>query len=71
MHSKTCILGIDVGSVAVSAALINSRQQLVQSAYRFHEGNITAQLSAILSILNHRNLAMLILSNSLGSMRKT
>jgi predicted CoA-substrate-specific enzyme activase len=52
MHSKTYILGIDVGSVAVSAALINPQQKLVQSVYRFHKGNITEQLSAILSRLD-------------------
>jgi predicted CoA-substrate-specific enzyme activase len=43
------ILGLDIGSVSISAALLNSRQEIVQSAYAFHRGNPAEKLKELLS----------------------
>jgi predicted CoA-substrate-specific enzyme activase len=42
------ILGIDFGAIAAAAALINNRREVVQSAYRFHRGDIRACLQELL-----------------------
>ncbi|MGD8712910.1 MAG: acyl-CoA dehydratase activase [Desulfobacterales bacterium] len=52
MYSPTNILGIDVGSVSVSVALVNSRQEVLQTEYGFHQGNIVTCLKEILHKFN-------------------
>jgi predicted CoA-substrate-specific enzyme activase len=49
MRSPIHILGIDVGSVTISATLINSQKETVQTAYTFHHGHVTQKLKEILS----------------------
>ncbi len=46
-------LGIDIGSVSVSYVLMNRHKQIVDSDYRFHQGNIVKLLE---EILNHIDL---------------
>ncbi|EKD26212.1 MAG: hypothetical protein ACD_79C01304G0001, partial [uncultured bacterium] len=46
------ILGIDVGSVAVSAVLMTSRQQIVKTDYRLHYGAIRETIIDILKDIN-------------------
>jgi predicted CoA-substrate-specific enzyme activase len=43
------ILGIDIGSVSISVAAINSRREIIQSAYAFHQGNTAEKLKEILN----------------------
>ena len=43
------ILGIDIGSVSIAVAALNSRQEIVQSAYEFHHGETAPKLAKILS----------------------
>ncbi|ACL06527.1 CoA-substrate-specific enzyme activase [Desulfatibacillum aliphaticivorans] len=45
----TCFLGIDVGSVSVSLALITSGKDVVQTAYGFHHGDAAGCLNKILN----------------------
>jgi len=45
-------LGIDVGSVAISVALLNENKEVVDTAYEFHEGQIAGKLTEILSSFN-------------------
>ena len=52
MHSPTNILGIDVGSVSVSVALLNSRHGVLQTEYGFHRGNIVTCLKELLCRLH-------------------
>ena len=42
------ILGIDIGSVSICAALISPDSTVVQHAYVFHNGAVAQQLEAIL-----------------------
>jgi predicted CoA-substrate-specific enzyme activase len=49
MSAHSDILGIDIGSVSISAALLNSRQEIVQSAYGFHRGNPAEKLKDLLT----------------------
>jgi predicted CoA-substrate-specific enzyme activase len=48
MISRPNILGIDVGSVAVSVVVLNSSKSIVQSAYGFHHGNTAEKLRELL-----------------------
>ena len=41
-------LGIDIGSVALSIALLNERKQIVHTAYVFHHGQIAEHLAKLL-----------------------
>ena len=43
------ILGIDIGSVSISVAALNSQKNAFQSAYEFHHGNTAEKLREILS----------------------
>lgn len=49
MTSGKKYLGIDVGSVSVSIALLNEDGEILQTAYEFHEGKISMKLKSILS----------------------
>ncbi|MEJ2167522.1 MAG: acyl-CoA dehydratase activase [Desulfobacterales bacterium] len=49
MSSDPNILGLDIGSVSIAAAVINSQRKIVQSAYAFHHGNTLEKLALILS----------------------
>ena len=39
MNDQGAILGIDMGSVAISAAQINFERKVLKTAYQFHHGN--------------------------------
>ena len=49
MISRPNILGIDVGSVAVSVVVLNSGKSILQSAYDFHHGNTAEKLKELLN----------------------
>jgi len=49
MSAYLHILGVDIGSVAVAVVAINSKQEIIQSAYEFHHGNTAQKLKEILN----------------------
>ncbi len=49
MSSYSNILGLDIGSVSIAAAVLNPQKEIVQNAYEFHHGNTTSKLAEILS----------------------
>ena len=51
------ILGVDIGSVSIAVVAINSRQEIVQSAYEFHHGNTAQKLTEILNKFDLKALA--------------
>ncbi len=52
MSDHPHILGVDAGSVSIAVVAINSRQEIIQSAYEFHKGNPAQTLKAILNRFN-------------------
>ena len=46
---ENLFLGIDIGSVAISAALVNEKNEIVESYYDFHKGQIVKKLSDFLN----------------------
>ena len=46
------ILGIDIGSVALSLALVNEKGEVVHSSYQFHSGVIAETLRTLLKNIN-------------------
>ena len=49
MHKNSHILGIDIGSVSIGVAAVNSKREIVKTSYAFHHGHITENLKKILS----------------------
>ncbi|MCP4623246.1 MAG: CoA activase [bacterium] len=41
-------LGVDIGSVSIAVVALNSRQEMIQSAYAFHHGKTAQKLKEIL-----------------------
>jgi predicted CoA-substrate-specific enzyme activase len=52
MSGQLNIIGIDIGSVAIAAAQINLKREIVKTAYEFHRGQIEASLRRILNTLD-------------------
>ena len=48
MDDHSGILGIDIGSVSISVATINSKRELRKTSFQFHYGNITETLKKML-----------------------
>jgi predicted CoA-substrate-specific enzyme activase len=49
---KNYFLGLDIGSVSISIALINDRGQIIHTNYDFHRGQIKEKLSGFLRDIN-------------------
>jgi len=49
MSAYPHILGVDIGSVSLTVAALNFRQEIIQSAYEFHHGNTAQKLREILN----------------------
>lgn len=47
MLSRSYILGIDIGSVAVSVVALRADKHIIQSAYDFHHGNTADKLKEL------------------------
>ncbi len=52
MSSDKRFIGIDIGSVSISAAVLNSEKKILATAYIFHHGKIHEQLEVLLKDLN-------------------
>ena len=48
MNKRKYLLGIDIGSVSVSLAVIDESNHVVQTAYTFHKGQIVECLTNLL-----------------------
>ena len=46
------VVGIDIGSVAVSLVVLNDRGEIVSSSYQFHQGNIVETLRAMFKTID-------------------
>jgi len=57
MKSKNNFLGIDVGSVAISIALLDLNKNVLQTVYDFHEGRIAEKLKKLLVNFNLDNVS--------------
>ena len=49
MSAYPHILGVDIGSVSIAVVALNSRQEIIGSAYEFHHGNTAQKLKEILN----------------------
>jgi predicted CoA-substrate-specific enzyme activase len=58
------IIGIDIGSVALSVAMLDKKGAVVKSFYRFHRGAITATLRAILNDIDIRRVGGIAMTQS-------
>lgn len=50
--NKDSVLGIDIGSVSISLALLNAQKEIIKTDYTFHEGLIANKLTSMLSQFN-------------------
>jgi len=48
-YMNSNILGIDIGSVSISAVEIYSNKEIVKTVYEFHNGNLTEKLKTLLN----------------------
>ena len=46
MSSRSAILGIDVGSVSISAAVLSFDKEVLEYGYLFHKGDAAGGLEA-------------------------
>ena len=46
------ILGIDIGSVSISAVEMNANREIVNTVYEFHNGKLTEKLTKLLNNFN-------------------
>ena len=70
MHSHLNILGIDIGSVSISVAALNSQKEIVQTAYGCHHGNTPAKLKKILKQFNLNKIGAIAATASTPSILK-
>ncbi len=52
MRIRASVLGVDIGSVSISVAEIGTEGEVLQTAYRFHQGKIEENLRSILDGLD-------------------
>jgi predicted CoA-substrate-specific enzyme activase len=71
MTERPQIVGIDIGSIAVSVAGMNLQREILGTAYEFHQGEIRATLRRILDRLDIREpCGMAVTSSSLSDLKK-
>jgi len=58
------VLGIDIGSVAISAAVLNRKKEIVQTSYQFHHGAIRETLLEMLKHVDVKNLVSVSVTSS-------
>ena len=71
MFSNSHVLGIDVGSVAIAAALLNGRKEIIKTGYMFHHGDITGGLKRILADIGHEEFSAAAVTSSTPSNIRT
>ncbi len=67
MSAEKTVLGIDVGSVAVSVVKINIDKQITGSGYRFHHGDIEATVTQLLERIGCDDISHVVSTNSTPS----
>ena len=58
------ILGLDIGSMAISAVLLNAEQEISGTYYEAHHGQLNKCLTKIASQLDAKNQAVISLTSS-------
>jgi activator of 2-hydroxyglutaryl-CoA dehydratase len=48
MKNRKSIMGIDIGSIAIAIAQLDTEKNIIKTSYSFHEGNIHGTLSNLL-----------------------
>ena len=69
MFRKYC-LGIDIGSVSIALALLDDTMQVVDTAYAFHGGQLTENLSALLRKLPIQEIGAMACTSATPAMLK-
>ncbi len=64
------VLGIDIGSVAVSLVLLNEKMKILKTAYDFHKGTISEKLLEMLKEFDLSDLAGISVTSSTPSIIK-
>ncbi len=64
------ILGIDIGSVAISIVQINENKEIIKSSYIFHEGKITERLAEELKTYDLSDIYAIAATNSVPKILK-
>ena len=62
------ILGIDIGSVAVSVAVLNRKKEILKSVYRFHHGAIKETLAEIFDHIQLSSIGAMVVTSSTPSL---
>jgi len=70
MDPHAVLLGIDIGSVSISLAAINSVGDLCQTAYQFHHGDIAATFRKMMSAFDPKQISGIAATSSTPSMIK-
>ncbi len=68
--SKYSVLGVDIGSVSISLALLNEQKEILKTDYAFHEGLIASKLSSMFSQINFQNIKGIAVTSSTPSILK-
>lgn len=71
MKAENEYLAIDVGSVAISLALLNQDKEIIQTAYDFHEGSIAGKLIEMLSMFDLKRVCRIATTTSTPSYVKS
>ncbi len=71
MNSENKYLGIDIGSVAISLALLNHQKEIIKTAYEFHEGQIATKLTEMLSSFDLKDIDAIATTSSTPSYVKS
>ena len=65
--NKDSVLGIDIGSVSISLALLNEQKEIIKTDYTFHEGLIASKLTSMFSQFNLQNIKDIAVTSSAPS----
>ena len=71
MADHSVILGVDIGSVSISLAALNSERDLCRSAYQFHHGNIPKTFRNMMAKFHPDQICGIAATSSTPSMLET
>ncbi|EKD39865.1 MAG: hypothetical protein ACD_75C00270G0001, partial [uncultured bacterium] len=67
MTSYSAVLGIDIGSVAASVAVMDNNRQILSTGYAFHRGDIAGTLTQLMKNLDLGRISYLAATTSTPS----
>lgn len=71
MDDHSFLLGIDIGSVSISLAEINPKQEIYKTAYRFHHGNIAETFTQMMNDFDSERICGIAATSSTPVILKT